>query len=335
MTARSSACQDDIHDWRAVGADSLTRSARATDARQRAAVFAVPFDNAAVDAAVCSSARRSERSSSTPALIHERGPKEGSGDYSGSTRVGSCAGLSSRTETSRSGSCGPPACGPSLQPPPPPRATDAPQDVWIVKWVDYSSKYGVGYILSDRSVGVFFNDSTKILLDPDGSTFDYITRQRSEARCTHTLDNYPEELKKKVTLLKHFRTYMQTDAPLEKDGATAGQSSLPAPAPRLQTRRAGQGTYVKKWTKNKYAFFFQLSNKALHVVFGDKTEVVVSPKSHVTYFDKLGHVREYPLLNSCEVPCPELERRLAHAKDVLVQPWAARAGDVRGVAPAA
>lgn len=31
-------------------------------------------------------------------------------------------------------------------------------------WVDYSDKYGFGYQLSDNSVGVLFNDATRLLL---------------------------------------------------------------------------------------------------------------------------------------------------------------------------
>ena len=38
---------------------------------------------------------------------------------------------------------------------------------WISKWVDYSDKYGLGYQLCDTSVGVLFNDSTKLLLSSD------------------------------------------------------------------------------------------------------------------------------------------------------------------------
>ena len=40
--------------------------------------------------------------------------------------------------------------------------------MWVRKWVDYSSKYGLGYLLSNGSTGVFFNDSTKIVLHPKG-----------------------------------------------------------------------------------------------------------------------------------------------------------------------
>ena len=40
-------------------------------------------------------------------------------------------------------------------------------DVWVSKWVDYSSKYGLGYLLCDGHIGVVFNDSTKIVLSAD------------------------------------------------------------------------------------------------------------------------------------------------------------------------
>jgi hypothetical protein len=35
---------------------------------------------------------------------------------------------------------------------------------WVSKWVDYSDKYGLGYQLCDNSVGVLFNDSTRLIL---------------------------------------------------------------------------------------------------------------------------------------------------------------------------
>ena len=53
-------------------------------------------------------------------------------------------------------------------------------EVWVKKWVDYSSKYGLGYYLSNEATGVFFNDSTKIVLDPNGYHFDYYERRSSD-----------------------------------------------------------------------------------------------------------------------------------------------------------
>lgn len=45
------------------------------------------------------------------------------------------------------------------------------------KWVDYSSKYGLGYLLSNQATGVFFNDSTKIIIDTNGHNFYYFERK--------------------------------------------------------------------------------------------------------------------------------------------------------------
>ena len=39
---------------------------------------------------------------------------------------------------------------------------------WVSKWVDYSDKYGLGYQLCDNSVGVLFNDTTRLLLTRNG-----------------------------------------------------------------------------------------------------------------------------------------------------------------------
>ena len=86
---------------------------------------------------------------------------------------------------------------------------EAPEAVpifWVSKWVDYSDKYGLGYQLSDNSVGVLFNDQTRLLLLADGDNLEYIERSGSESY--HTLRLFPESLTKKVTLLKYFRNYM-------------------------------------------------------------------------------------------------------------------------------
>lgn len=40
-------------------------------------------------------------------------------------------------------------------------------EVWIRKWIDYSAKYGIGYLTTNGCVGVNFNDNTKMLLHPN------------------------------------------------------------------------------------------------------------------------------------------------------------------------
>lgn len=78
--------------------------------------------------------------------------------------------------------------------------------LWISKWVDYSDKYGLGYQLCDESVGVLFNDSTRLILCSSGENLQYIERDGNEF--LYTLQSYPDWLQKKITLLKYFRDYM-------------------------------------------------------------------------------------------------------------------------------
>lgn len=83
---------------------------------------------------------------------------------------------------------------------------------FVSKWVDYSTKYGLGYLLSNGTAGVVFNDSTRITLEGDGSKFEYMEKKHEEKReiiSTYSLQNYPKELYKKVTLLKHFKGYLE------------------------------------------------------------------------------------------------------------------------------
>lgn len=40
--------------------------------------------------------------------------------------------------------------------------------IWVTKWVDYSNKYGFGFQLSDNTIGILFNDNTRMALGADG-----------------------------------------------------------------------------------------------------------------------------------------------------------------------
>jgi polo-like kinase 1 len=82
---------------------------------------------------------------------------------------------------------------------------------YIRQWVDFLDKYGIGYILTNDSCGVYFNDHSKLLLHPDYQHLDYFEKgvDKVETSQSFTLKTYPPELKKKVTLVIHFKNYME------------------------------------------------------------------------------------------------------------------------------
>jgi len=181
-------------------------------------------------------------------------------------------------------------------------------DIYVKKWVDYSSKYGMGYLLSNGATGVFFNDSTKIILDSRAMKFDYIQRQphdKQELVNTYTLTDFPKDLQKKVTLLQHFRSYLE--------GENKANGTETEEAPQCDTK-----IYVKKWMKTKHAVMFRLSNKVVQVNFTDKTEIILSSeKKLVTYVNKKGERSQYPLSTALESNNPEMAKRLKYTKEIL------------------
>jgi len=188
----------------------------------------------------------------------------------------------------------------------------ANNEVWVTKWVDYSSKYGLGYILSNGTSGVFFNDNTKVITDPKGSKFEYVERNPTDKQdtiTTHSLADYPKDLQKKVTLLHHFKKYLEGD---NKDKDAKPQ------VPEQQNEGTGNVIYLKKWLKTKHATMFRLSNKIVQMNFTDKTEIILSSENKiVTYLNKKGERMNFPLATALESNNADMAKRLKYTKEVL------------------
>jgi polo-like kinase 1 len=84
-------------------------------------------------------------------------------------------------------------------------------EVWVVKYIDYSSKFGLGYILNTGAPGAFFNDQTKLVADHRLEHFVYLERKpgtRDDTAEKYAVSAFPEALNKKLKLIKHFRTHL-------------------------------------------------------------------------------------------------------------------------------
>ena len=194
-------------------------------------------------------------------------------------------------------------------------------DLWVTRYVDYTSKYGLGFLLNNGCSGVFFNDSTKIILDNDDSSFQYVERKRTEFSelrrvdmlvGSHNMDDYPETLNKKVTLLKHFRNYLMEQQKKDGEDPEADKTSMASEGESL--------VYVKKWTRTKHAILFWLSSDVVQVVFFDQTEVMLTrDESSIVYVDKLHRRKSYGFTDEVIGSFPELEKRVKYARDVLKQ----------------
>ena len=186
-----------------------------------------------------------------------------------------------------------------------------PSEVVVNKWIDYSTKYGLGYVLSNKNVGVLFNDFTKIIINPMGMNFMYIERKNNERIDIITQHSFNEEfnkdLQKKVTLIQHFKSYL-----LNED------KSNPIKKSESNNIQKDNLVYVKKWIRTKHAILFRLSNKIVQICFLDSTEIILKGESKmVTYINKKNEKLNYPLSTAMESDNKEMTKRLKYTKDIL------------------
>ncbi|KAL7489666.1 hypothetical protein ACHAW6_015362 [Cyclotella cf. meneghiniana] len=194
---------------------------------------------------------------------------------------------------------------------------------WVTRYVDYTSKYGLGFLLNDGSSGVYFNDSTKAVLSTDDDKFIYIERKKgidgsTEPISSYTLADYPiDSLKKKVTLLQHFRSYLLEQ---QKRAEENGEIEQLANFEESLTTDDSALVYMKKWIRTKHAMLFRLSNGTVQVLFYDLTEVLISSEGKlITFVDKEKNRFVHTIADVANKQQNDVQRRLKYAKEILSQ----------------
>ncbi|WWC85535.1 uncharacterized protein L201_000399 [Kwoniella dendrophila CBS 6074] len=144
-----------------------------------------------------------------------------------------------------------------------------PPSVFVVSWLDYCTKYGMGFAMTDGTISVHFNDSTSLVLAPGKQYFDDIRPTSSDdlshhTRRSHNIETYPADLKNKVYLLKHFEQYMLDKLFLEQS-YTYEDIGL----------KTGM-VLIVKYLRMKHVILFRLSNDVLQFNFYDHTKLILS-----------------------------------------------------------
>jgi len=199
-------------------------------------------------------------------------------------------------------------------------------DKWVTRYVDYTSKYGLGFLFNDGSAGVYFNDSTKAVLLPQGESFIYVERKKSDdgsgARIeqvpeVHSLSSHPDSLQKKVTLLKHFRNYLIEQHKQDKNDEE--EPCTKVGADEKDTLRTT--IFLKKWVRTKHAILFRLSNQTVQVVFYDHTEILLSSEAQIVTYVNKKHERETYRLEDVMLATEhsDIKKRLKYAEGILQQ----------------
>uniref|UniRef100_A0A2I3TX53 Serine/threonine-protein kinase PLK n=1 Tax=Pan troglodytes TaxID=9598 RepID=A0A2I3TX53_PANTR len=185
--------------------------------------------------------------------------------------------------------------------------TPGPTPHFLFPLSETSLHRSLGYQLCDNSVGVLFNDSTRLILYNDGDSLQYIERDGTESYLT--VSSHPNSLMKKITLLKYFRNYMSEHL------LKAGANITPREGDEL-----ARLPYLRTWFRTRSAIILHLSNGSVQInFFQDHTKLILCPlMAAVTYIDEKRDFRTYRLSLLEEYGCcKELASRLRYARTMV------------------
>jgi len=182
--------------------------------------------------------------------------------------------------------------------------------VRILHWTDHTAGYGLGYTMSDGTVGILYNDKSKAIMDAKQESFNYITvgAAKKEICARYTLKQYPGELRDKVMDLEQFN----------KNFTKKGQKATP----EMMVKKADKPLYVRKWLNTKYAALFRMNTEDLHVIFVDNSMLVLSANGKkLQYINKRGEFRCYNIEVDSLSKDKGAKKRYAYALEAIEKVW--------------
>jgi len=139
--------------------------------------------------------------------------------------------------------------------------------IFVSKWIDYSNKYGFGYQLSDKSVGVLFNDSTRISRTSDGRYNEFADAKgklvtfAADNPCPTVAGGGSSDFGGRIRLLDYFARYMDENL---AEGVTA---SLCLNQMTLSTVHKTIVPHVVRWLRTQSTVIMALNNSSIQINF--------------------------------------------------------------------
>ena len=180
-------------------------------------------------------------------------------------------------------------------------------DIVVSKFIDISSKWGIGYILSNGDIGAYFNDGTKLILIKCTLNIIYIDSKENmnkiDFRDKYNINN---DIIKKIKILSLFKKKFIKNKKNNNDFD-------------LSYDKQTLDVYVIKWKKTHKASFFLLSNKEVQIIFNDNTQLIFDLKNKtVVFVDRFKQkFKEDMRLN--DFSSFDMTIRVLYAKKILIK----------------
>ena len=187
---------------------------------------------------------------------------------------------------------------------------DIKSPIIVEKFIDCSDKFGIGYLLSNGDIGVYFNDGTKMVLIKNSNCIYYINKNNDEQIKIKFKGSIINELIGKRKILKLFykiliknvknKEYFNLESISNENNIISG--------------------YIIKWEKTQYAYFFLLTSNIIHVKYNDKTEILFFiHDKYIQYIDKnkKRYKETYDNSKPIQFKNEEINQRVIYARNIL------------------
>lgn len=188
---------------------------------------------------------------------------------------------------------------------------------YIKQWVDYSysSKFGLGYVLTNGNLGVFFIDKTKIILNKKSNKLNYIyIKEENEKYDEYDINNYPNEIENKVDALNYFNYYFENNDNIYLNLNLKKESE----ENKDNNNELIYVIYVKKWMRTRHAVIFCLNSGLIQYIFNDNSEIQICDLTKtLTYINRRRERFTYLLSIVETIPNKEIKIKFKYIKGLI------------------
>ena len=180
-------------------------------------------------------------------------------------------------------------------------------EIYVKTYLNYNERFGVGYILNNGDIGVYYRDKTILLLNIDKEKYLYIDKE--EQKKIYNKDTIPELLNNKIKILNGFINYFKKHKKEDDNNLNENHK-----------KENDVDIYVKCVIIDKKLIILKLSNDVEHNFFADKIEIIMSKNENkLTYIEKNRTKTNLNLNESFNNYCRDLHRRIKYIQYANVE----------------
>ena len=179
-------------------------------------------------------------------------------------------------------------------------------NIIIKKFIDLSDKCGMGYLLTNDDIGIYFNDNTKMIKIKNTNNFVYINEHGEQIIYHLKKSKLDYDLKTKVNALILFYREFNKNSQNKKESDK-----------NQKIHKENPDLFVKKWIKSQYAYFFLLSNDKVQIIFEDKSQIIFDFfQKKICFINKMKENSIYNIENT-RFENESIEQKVKYVKRIL------------------